>query len=270
MSATCLPSVSIALLLGLSACTVYTPIQPHAPLIRARGEGEISGHVEASLRPEIQAAYSPVSHFLLLASGTWRPGFPIGQEENPYYFRTSQYEVGAGTYWTLGPRWVATATAGFGAAQVQRRLSEFGILLAFSNDYEAKYRKNYGQLGLAYQAEYAAVSFGYRLVQVKYTALTSTDVGTSNTVYQLPLDEQFRHEPYVLVRYSLGSPLAQSRWQFQLGSALSFCIPGRTGNGGNPFDPVAFRAQFNQGNMLLLNAGVVYCLKKRPATEAAK
>ena len=258
----------IGTLATASACSVYTPLQPHAPLIRARGEGELGLQMEAHLRPTLQAAYSPADHFLLLASGTWRPSLPLGQNDAPDNYRTRQYEIGAGGYWPAGPNWTATATIGTGAAQVQRNVSESGIFV-FNNDYTARYRKNFGQMGFVRQGERSAVGFGYRLVQAQFTELTADGYNGIATLLYLPLETQYRHEPYFFLRGTLDGPLAQSRWQFQLGSTLSFCVPGRTGNDGT-LDPVAFCAQFNRGSLLLLNAGIMYCLKKRPAAGTVK
>ena len=163
-------------------------MQPHALLLRAAGEGEASLQLQASLRPELQVAYSPLNHLMVLASGTWRPSISWPNAEESDNFRTAQYEVGAGTYWPLGPRWLASATLGTGAAQGQRTVTEFGILLAFSNDYAARYRKNFGQLGLSYQNEHAAVGLTYRLTQVSFQSLTATSRVAPNTVYALPLE----------------------------------------------------------------------------------
>ena len=174
MPTSCLLSVSTALLLGLSACTVYTPMQPHAPLIQVRGEGEVSLNLQGSLRPELHAAYSPLNHLLVLAGGTWRPSLPTGPDDEQDHYRTRQYEIGLGTYWPLGAHWTATATGGVGAAYVQQTVTEFGLILVFSNDYEARYRKNFGQVGLVYQNGHAAVGLGYRLTQVRFDELTAT------------------------------------------------------------------------------------------------
>ena len=45
------------LLLNCFSCTVYTPMQPHATLIRAKGEGEGSAHLQALGRIEAKVAY---------------------------------------------------------------------------------------------------------------------------------------------------------------------------------------------------------------------
>ena len=252
-----------SLTLGCFSCTVYTPMQPHATLIRAKGEGEASAQLQASGRAEVKAAYSPLNHLLVMAAATGRPSLPTQQDGQQDNFRTLQYELGVGTYLPLNPHWSMQLAAGTGAAHVQRTVSEFGIFLAFSNDYEARYSKNFGQLGFAYQAKETGIGFGYQLTQVAFSQLSAQDRSGNQTRYELPLDNQLRHELYAFGRYALDGPIAQSRWQLQASTAYSFCVPGRSGSVPDPYSEVAARAQFNRGSSWLASFGIVYVLRPR-------
>ncbi len=253
------PFLGLALL--ATGCTVYAPMQPLAPLIRARGQGEASLQTQVLVRPEGSVVYSPANHLLVAASGLWRPQLSLGQDGKPDGFRVAQAEVGMGTYWLLGPRWLGTATLGAGVARAQRTVTEFGILYAFSNDYAARYCTRFGRLQLSHLSKYQLVGGGYRLTRVEFTELTATSA--TGTVYKLPLDNQLRHELFAFIRYSLGKPTAARRWQLQANTTWSFCLPGRTGPP-QPYDETLFRAQYNQGGVLLLGVGAVYQLGCQP------
>lgn len=246
-------------LLLATGCTVYAPMQPLAPLIRARGQAEASFQTQGLIRPEGSVAYSPASHLLVAASGMWRPQLPFSQDGKPDGFRVAQLEAGVGTYWLLGPRWLGTATIGAGVAQSRRTVTELGFLYTFSNDYAARYHTHFGQLNLAYLGKDLLVGGGYRLTRVRFTELSAASA--TGTAYMLPLDDQLRHEPFAFMRYRLGKPAVPSRWQMQVSAAWSFCRPGRTGPP-QPYDETAFRAQYNRGGVLLLGFGVVYSLTK--------
>lgn len=112
--------LGLALGLVTAGCSVYVPMQPHLPVIRARGEGEVLGQTQPTVRPEVTAAYSPLAHVVVLAGGSWRTPLNLGQDGKSDKFSAAQYELGAGTYWRFGPRWLGMATLGTGAAQVRR------------------------------------------------------------------------------------------------------------------------------------------------------
>ncbi|MBD2715881.1 hypothetical protein KBK19_12625 [Microvirga sp. STR05] len=236
----------------VSSCTVYTPMQPHAPMVRARGEGEAQLEVQFTGRAEVKAAYSPVKHVLVLGGATARPGIPLGRTSQDK-FSTLQYEAGLGAYFPLANHWTIQGMAGTGAGSAQRTVSEFGLLLAFSNNYDARYHKEYGQLGFTHQAQRISIGFGYRLTQVGFKELSAQDLHEPFIRYQLPLDKQLRHEPYAFCRHSLGT---QNRWQLQVSTAWSVTVPGR--GLVDPYTEVAHRARFNRGASLLLGAGVIF------------
>ena len=196
-----------------------------------------------------------------MAAASGRPSLPIEKDGGQDNFRTSQYEFGMGTYFPLSSNWTIQLAAGTGAAQVQRTVSEFGLFLAFSNEYEARYRKRFGQLGVAHQAPRAGLGFGYQLTQVSFSQLSAQDRSGTYARYELPLDNQLRHEFYAFFRYALDGPIAQSNWQFQVSTTYSFCVPGRSRP--DPYTEIAQRAQFNRGGCLLASAGAVYVLRSR-------
>ncbi|MEJ7660404.1 MAG: hypothetical protein WKG07_12700 [Hymenobacter sp.] len=232
------------------------PMQPQAPLIRARGEGELILQTQPTFRPEIATAYSPLNHLVVAAGGVWRPSLRSGQDGTLDGFHTLQYELGAGTYWNFGPHWTGLGTFGIGAAQAQRFVTE-ADLFPFSNFYEARYRKRFGQLSFTHQQAERNWGFGYRLTQVTFSELAANDTQSGSTQYILPLDGQLRHEPFGFIRFVLGPNALRHHWSLQANTALSFCVPGR-GKAGEPFDAVRFRAQFNRGGYLLVSGAIVY------------
>ncbi|GAA4372272.1 hypothetical protein GCM10023186_01570 [Hymenobacter koreensis] len=236
-------------------------MQPHATLIRAKGEGEALAQIQATGRVEVKAAYSPLNHLLVMAAATGRPSLPTRKDRQQDNYRTLQYEFGVGTYLPLNPNWNIQLAAGTGQAYVERTVSEFGIILAFSNAYEARYRRNFGQLGVAYQKGWAGMGFGYQLTQAVFSQLSAQDRSGNQTRYELPLENQLRHELYGFIRYGLDGPVAQSHWQLQTSVAYSFCEPGRSTP--EPYSDIAYRAQFNRGSGLLIGLGVVYALRPR-------
>ncbi|MDB5268290.1 MAG: hypothetical protein JWP58_1330 [Hymenobacter sp.] len=249
-----------SLLLGCFSCTVYTPMQPHAPLIRAKGEGEVVGQVQPSLRPEISAAYSPARKLLVLGSITARPRMPRpkGGEGNDFKFevdnfRTLQYEVGLGGYLPLAKSWTVQLIAGAGDAHVRRQVVEPAIIFGgFSADFEARYRKVFGQLGFNYQHNHAAIGFGYRMTNVVFRQLDMQKTCGDYAFYELPLPNQMRHEPYGFFRTSLGKPLNKSCWEFQGAGTVSICPRNRSTSNNDIY------LDYTQNTSILISLGAVY------------
>jgi hypothetical protein len=250
-----------SLLLGCGSCTVYTPMQPHAPLIRAKGEGEVSGQIQASLRPELAAAYSPLPHLLVLGGISARPRMPTptGNEGFGFEidrFRTLQYEVGLGGYWPLSSAWTLQLIGGAGDAHVQRHVTEPAIILGgFSADFEARYRKAFGQLGFHYQYGREAIGFGYRMTNVVFRQLDMQKTCDDYAFYELPLPNQLCHELYFFYRESIGKPSNENRWRVQGAGALSM-----TPRSGNTLNNDIYLA-YTQKNSVLLSLGVVYLFR---------
>lgn len=244
-----------SLLLSCAACSVYTPMTPHAPLIRAEGEGEVSFHLQGTGRAELQAAYSPCKSLLLLTAATGRPDLSLNVQGEKDGFQTLQYELGLGTYFPMGERWSGQLTGGFGGAQVQRIVTRgFG-----GQDYKARYQKYFGQLSFNQQVRRHGNGFGYRLAVVDFSQLSAQDRYDPYTLYDLPLDGQFRHEFYYFYRRWLGRALTESHWYAQAGGGYSFCLPGASETAA---DPIVNRAQTNRGAILLLSVGIGYSLRK--------
>lgn len=250
-----------SLMIGCFSCTVYTPMQPHAPLIRAKGEGEALLQVQPSLRPELSAAYSPVRNLLLLGGITARPRMPVpkgnGEENGMRFevdnFRTLQYEAGLGGYLPISKSWTAQLIAGVGDAHVQRRVVEPAIIFGgFCADFEARYRKSFGQLGLNYQNQSDAFGFGYRMTNVVFRQLDMQKCCGDYAFYELPLPNQVRHEVYTFFRSSFNKPLNESRWQFQGACTMSFTPRSHSTLNHDVF------LEYTQKNSLLVSLGGTY------------
>ncbi|MDO7853515.1 hypothetical protein [Hymenobacter convexus] len=238
-------------------------MQPHAPLIRAKGQGEIMGQMQPSLRPELAAAYSPVPHLLVLGGVSARPRMPrpAGGESNDFKFeidnfRTLQYEAGLGGYWPLAPDWTLQLIGGVGDARVRRHVTEPAIIWGgFSADFEARYRKTFGQLGFNHQRGREAIGFGYRMTNVVFRQLDMQKTCGDYAFYELPLPNQVRHEFYGFFRQSIGNPSKQSRWQVQGAGTLS--MTPRSGSLLNNGIYVAC----TQKNSVLVSLGLAYLFR---------
>lgn len=252
-----------ALVLGCFSCTVYTPMQPHAPLIRAKGQGEIMGQMQLSLRPELAAAYSPVPHLLVLGGISARPRMPrpTGGGGNDFRFeidnfRTLQYEAGLGGYWPLAPAWTLQLIGGAGDARVQRQVVEPAIILGgFSAEFEARYRKAFGQLGFNYEHGREAIGFGYRMTNVVFRQLDMQKTCGDYAFYELSLPNQVRHEVYGFFRQSIGNPMNQGHWQVQGAGTLSM-VPRSESLFNN-----GIYVAYTQKNSVLLSLGVAYLFR---------
>jgi hypothetical protein len=233
--------------LGLTGCTVYTPLQPALPTIRQAGQVELRAAIQPSLRGEASVAYSPIKHVVLTAAGSWRPQLSV-YDTSLYKARRS--EVGIGTYWPLNSVWTLSALGGYGWGRTNLRLSEVGIIWNFSTNYFARYQTRFGQFSLSRQLYPFTASFGYRLTRVTFQELRTRD-------YDLPLDPQWRHEPFLSLRVDLGADKTTTRWQTELSGAVSLPQSGGV-NPQNGYNPVAFRAGLNRRASLLVGVGVLY------------
>lgn len=179
----------------LAGCTVYAPMQPTLPQVRAKGETDLAASLQPTGRLEATAAYSPLPHVVVLGSLTGAPR--LGEQ---VFLTTAQYEVGAGFYQPLGS-WLVGAQVGGGQAYVHRRYEQ---LFGGYRESEASYGKLFGQAGVAYQGIFRSLSLTYRLTRVQFGYVRDADFGP------LPLREMLRHE------VALGSRVALSgsrRWQ---------------------------------------------------------
>ena len=130
--------IPVPLLVVLTGCTIYTPLQPPAPDIRAKGQLEATGGMRLSMHAEGAATYSPLNHLMLRVAGGCTP-LPAGTQGSR--FATAQLEGGLGTYWPLGQRWLV---GGFAGSGLGRSRLQFPYSVDLEN-YRARIRRHYGE-----------------------------------------------------------------------------------------------------------------------------
>jgi len=192
------------LLASTTSCSVYAPLQPGAPTLRDKGQAEVAGSVYLSGRYEGAVAYSPVRHVLVRAAGGFRPDNSANT-----YFRTRQLEVGAGTYWPLGQRWLVGGMGGYGWGRGSRNFNRTSRLTssiadtAITYDYAARFGKVFGEAFVAYEDGPVTFGLAYRLSQVRFSTLTNNG---------LPVDlrRMTRNEPMLFMR--VGSKQGVLQW----------------------------------------------------------
>ncbi|GAA4372242.1 hypothetical protein [Hymenobacter koreensis] len=223
-------------------------MQPTASGIRAQGEAEYTGTIHANGRLEGSAVYSPLPHVLVNGAATFRP--KIGDTT---YTATRQWEAGAGTYWALGQHLIVTGMAGVGQANSRRGFLELpGI---FSNagvsltDYQARYNKVYGQLGLHYDFRGGSIGANYRLTHLQFQSFTYRN---SELQMHLPVSmpRMLRHEPMLYGRIDLDRARPR-RWQLQGSVGLSYSQgPEQKG------EERIFQQEINRTRMPLISTSV--------------
>ena len=141
----------------LSGCAVYVPMQGAAPEIRGQGELEVAGSWSLTKRMEVGATYSPLPHLLVRAATSARPDAHAPGDSSSYA-QNNQYELDLGTYWPLGPHWLAGGLVGFGQAHAEAHYEDDGhTLLHFSafpryyHQFDAIYAKYSGEAYLTWQ-----------------------------------------------------------------------------------------------------------------------
>ena len=237
----------LLLLMSLGSCVVYTPLQPSVPLLRDKGQAEVVGSAYLAGRVEGSAAYSPVRHVLVRAAGGLRT-----DGRDTMYFRTRQLEVGVGTYWSLGQRWLVGGSAGYGWGQSSRTFYDTNYLLFFRRDtttvyrYAARYGKPFGDVFVAYENGPFAMGLAYRLSQVRFTTLTNNDQPIS-------LRRMTRNEPMLFMRF--GSSQGVLRWA-RLQLALSASWSADAVRGSAPAGPLI--ADVKAGDLFTSFGIVVY------------
>ncbi|WP_223651049.1 hypothetical protein [Hymenobacter psoromatis] len=238
-------------LLASTGCTVYAPMQPLMPLVRQRGQLEAGASTQFTGRVEATGAYSPVRRVVLTAGGTLAP--KLGDR---YFLVTRQYEVGAGLYQPLGPRWLLSGLAGYGQAYCRRGYVDLGIFgPGVYSEYEAAYAKRFGQLGIAYGEDSRAISLTYRLVRINFDYLRDADYGP------LPLPAMTRHELALSNRLGFGAR-PTPRWLLTSAVGLSLSGTARLDDTGtsSPYH-VVYEANRNLLPAFFMSLGVVF----RPA-----
>lgn len=200
----------------LSACSVYAPMQPHMPVLRAAGQAEVQANWLPASRFDANAAYSPLRYVVLTAAGSFRPrgGY------DTTYFNSRQYAVGVGSYWPATGHLLVSGLLGGGHAVSERSFREPNIFFSPTDElavYRARYRKLFGQLGVAYEWERVTLGVTYRLTSVDFTTITYNGQA-------LPITTMLRGEPMLFLRGN-GLSDQQPAWaQLQMTIGLSSSV----------------------------------------------
>ncbi|WP_185282588.1 hypothetical protein [Hymenobacter sp. NBH84] len=201
---------------------------------------QYDGHVEA------MGAYTPLPHVLMTVAAAM--AIKLGEQN---YLVNRQAEIGLGTYWKLGNKWLLNGIGGAGTAYGERKESGF-----FSSGYNrGNYQKLFGQAGLAYQKHKGAVGITYRLGRIYYRNIQHNDSRP------IPLFRDTRHEYSLFYRHALGN---QQKWYVQsiLGLSLSSLRPSD-----DNYRPFASDKWFAAGGgEYLFSIGAVW----RPSISARK
>lgn len=246
-----LPLSVVCLLLLAASCTVYAPMQPVMPLVSQRGQVEAGASVQVLGRVEATGSYSPIQHVVLTGGLTGSPR--LGEE---HFLTTAQYEVGAGFYQPLGQYWLLSGLGGLGHAYCHRGYVDLGVFGPGTySEYEARYAKYFGQVGVARLGPYAEVSFTYRLVKVNFDYLNDSAHGP------LPLSEMLRHELAGAIRVKLTEPW---RLTFTAGTSVSGTPKLDDNLSYSTYGRSAYHANRNLLPAFLASIGVVYLLKPAP------
>lgn len=225
----------------LTGCVVYQPMQCVAPPITGPRQGIVTGSTYLNGRVEAAAAYSPVRHLLVHAAYSKLADDNDRQDDSTYY-RGRQYELGAGTYFNLGADVLLGGLAGFGRARSEAGYYNGGSLLGFGtpvrHDFDARYRKTFGEVYSAFQlSETVALGAAYRVTQIKFTTLT-------DRATPVDLRSMTRSEPMLFVRVRFGDGPANTRpvqLQMAFGSSSAF------GKDGANAEPLGSRYALRQG-----------------------
>jgi hypothetical protein len=238
------PASMLALLLATS-CTVYAPMQPLMPLVSQRGQVEAGASSQFTGRLEATGAYSPVRRAVVTGALTVAP--KLGQE---YFLVTRQYEVGAGLYQPLGERWLLSALGGYGQAYCHRGYVDAGIFGPGTySEYEARYAKYFGQVGLVYIGPISKQGVTYRLVRADFNYLVDSKYGP------LPLSRMLRHELAYFVRADVSQ-----RWKLTFATGFSVSSTPRLDDNvrNSAYSWSAYHANRNLLPAYFMSLGVVF------------
>ncbi|QIX62327.1 hypothetical protein HER32_14525 [Hymenobacter sp. BT18] len=216
----------------LTSCTIYTPLQPPAPAIRAKGDLDASVGLRLSTHVEGSATYSPLNHVLVRLAGGGTPLPPAGPTVQ---FAMAQVEGSLGTYWPLGPRWMAGGLAGLGIGRSRLRYPQS----IYGENYRARFRRPYGEVYLQwYASPYVAVGTTYRLTQARYSSFTNAGVPTA-------VRNVVRSEPLLFVRTGPDRNTASGAIQGQLSIGLSTAHGPRQHRTGDITAPPMYQAKLS-------------------------
>lgn len=217
----------LPLLALLSSCAVYVPMQGAAPEIGAKGELEATANWSLTNRFEASAVYSPISHLLVRAAASTKGQRPAPSDSSNYA-QSKQYELSLGTYWPLGPRWLAGGLVGFGQTHAEAQYERDGNSFLFfgqrplPHQFDAHYTRYTGEAYLTWRPN-PVVSLGlsYRLVQLRLTDVTDR----GRPVQAGPV---LRYEPMVYLRVRPAGSGGMLQLQAAMGASGTFGYDART------------------------------------------
>ncbi|WP_460613923.1 hypothetical protein [Hymenobacter seoulensis] len=213
----------------LSGCAVYVPTVPSTPLLREKGEVEITAAVRSLSSFETGAAWSPARRLLVAGEGaaqTRETSVTSNNSTATYRSTHRQVGVGLGTYRLLGrdQSVYLAALGGVGVAKAKvydQDIERFALIIPIPGpqvQYQATYLRYYGQLYAARQLPKVSYGLSVRSTLVNYTQLLRDDTAIEPA-------NRFFLEPTGFVRVG-GGPL-------QAMATLGVSLPGRAASG-NP------------------------------------
>ena len=206
--------LSAAMGMLLPSCVVYMPMQCAAPQITDKNQVEVTGSSFLNGRFDVAGTYSPVNHLLVRAAYSAACSDTAGKKD---YSRGDQYDLGVGTYWRVGNKWLVGALGGFGTAQSQVAYTSGGFLSRVSQSkYDLHYNKHFGEIYGTYRASNLfSTGVAFRVTQVNFTRLTLDH-------QPVELTGMTRMEPMGFVRLRVGKGSFEERpVQFQVAIGAS-------------------------------------------------
>ncbi|TGD83176.1 hypothetical protein [Hymenobacter wooponensis] len=205
--------------IALTGCAVYVPTVPSTPLLKEKGDIEVTAAVRGLTSFEGSAAYSPVSHLLVVGEVAGQSSQGSETRNNATFnYRNShrQAGLGLGMYRMIGKDKATYfgAIGGVGFARTNIYDASGSVLLPLFGSlvhYEANYTRYYGQLYIAKQSAGRSYGLSLRNTFVSYSKLLRNDEPH-------PSSNRFFLEPTCFVR--IGEGAVQG-----LGT-LGFSIPG--------------------------------------------
>ncbi|QNH61624.1 hypothetical protein [Hymenobacter sediminicola] len=202
----------------LSGCAVYVPTVPSTPLLRSKGEVEITAGTRGTSSLEVGAAWSPAPGLLLAAETALQTSKGSETSNNVtvnYQNVHRQAGLGVGTYRLLGKDQATylAAIGGIGFAKASVYDPNFELLF-FSGPtvhYRANYRRYYGQVYVARQLKRISFGTSLRGTFVDYSRLRRDEVAVEPS-------SRFFLEPTVFIR--VGRGVIQGQATFGLSAAV--------------------------------------------------
>ena len=220
----------------LGGCAVYVPTVPTTPLLRQKGEVEITAGTRSFASLETGAAWMPTGRLLVAGEAAFKRSSdnevrPGGNTTYHNYHR--QAGLGLGTFWLLGRNQTGylAAIGGVGMAATEVYDPTVDILVVLlplpplgtakqGSLYQARYRRYYGQLYWAAQQKRSSYGFSVRGTLVDYQKLHRDQV-------PITASARFFLEPTCFVRYGRGAIQGQATLGISVAPGADSSSPDR-------------------------------------------